>query len=127
VIAAPISYAVDGEQYIAVVAGWGGAFALLAGEAAVKGSIAAHRSRVLAFRLGGKAQLPPAEAFRKPVLEGSRLKQRMPNFAQVLTPELAETVRAYLVSHAHETFPRAQPPGTAPTVAQPTAPAVPSK
>ncbi len=34
VIAAPVSYAVDGVQFITVVAGWGGAFALAGGDAA---------------------------------------------------------------------------------------------
>lgn len=33
VIAAPITYAIDGVQYVSVMAGWGGAFALVAGPA----------------------------------------------------------------------------------------------
>ena len=31
VMAGPVSYAVDGEQYIAVMAGWGGSFAMSGG------------------------------------------------------------------------------------------------
>jgi alcohol dehydrogenase (cytochrome c)/quinohemoprotein ethanol dehydrogenase len=58
VIAAPMTYAVAGQQYVAIVAGWGGAYALAEGEIARKGSLAFNRSRVLAFRLGGSAKLP---------------------------------------------------------------------
>jgi|CZKU01.1.fsa_nt_gi PQQ-dependent dehydrogenase (methanol/ethanol family) len=58
IVAAPISYAVGGQQYIAVVVGSGGTFPLAFGEIARKGAIATNRSRVLAFRLGAMAQLP---------------------------------------------------------------------
>jgi alcohol dehydrogenase (cytochrome c)/quinohemoprotein ethanol dehydrogenase len=61
VIAAPMTYTVNGEQYIAVVAGWGGVWALTGGEAAHKGSINVNRSRVLAFKLGGKVTLPEVQ------------------------------------------------------------------
>lgn len=57
VIAPPVSYAIDGEQYITVVAGWGGAFALAAGgsaEALKQKSI----GRILTYKLGGKLELP---------------------------------------------------------------------
>jgi len=37
VIAAPITYSVDGVQYVTVVAGWGGAFALAGGDAGAQG------------------------------------------------------------------------------------------
>jgi quinohemoprotein ethanol dehydrogenase len=36
VIAAPVTYAIDGVQYVTVVAGWGGAFALVGGDAAAQ-------------------------------------------------------------------------------------------
>jgi mono/diheme cytochrome c family protein len=54
-VAGPISYAVDGEQYIAVAAGWAGAIPILGG-----GGTATHNApmRVLAFKLGGTASLP---------------------------------------------------------------------
>jgi alcohol dehydrogenase (cytochrome c)/quinohemoprotein ethanol dehydrogenase len=58
VIAAPMTYAVGGQQYVAIVVGWGGAYALAEGEIARKGALAVNRSRVLAFRLGGSAKLP---------------------------------------------------------------------
>jgi quinohemoprotein ethanol dehydrogenase len=60
VIAAPMSYSVNGEQYIAVVAGWGGVFPLVAGDAGRKGTLRVNNSRVLAFKLGGTQKLPEA-------------------------------------------------------------------
>lgn len=59
VVAPAMSYAVNGDQYIAVVAGWGGAMPLTGGDAARKGAINVNRSRVLAFKLGGDKTLPP--------------------------------------------------------------------
>lgn len=56
IIAPPITYTVDGEQYIAVQVGWGGAFALAGGMPPLH---AAQYSRIMAFKLNGKAQLPP--------------------------------------------------------------------
>jgi quinohemoprotein ethanol dehydrogenase len=58
IMAAPISYEVDGEQYVAVLAGFGGALAALWPEGAMR-----HRQnygRLLAFKLGGgRTPLPP--------------------------------------------------------------------
>jgi quinohemoprotein ethanol dehydrogenase len=63
VIAAPITYSIEGTQYVAVVAGWGGAYPITAGDGNAKGSLSANRSRVLAFKLGGTATLPePSKA-----------------------------------------------------------------
>ncbi len=58
VMAAPVTYTVAGEQYIAVAVGWGGGAANEAG-AMSHGWKMRNKSRVLAFRLGGTAQLPP--------------------------------------------------------------------
>ena len=58
VVAPPISYEIDGEQYISVNVGWGGAFALVFGEY-VQAESLPNVSRVLTFKLGGKATLPP--------------------------------------------------------------------
>ena len=55
-VSAPITYSVDGEQYVAVTVGWGTAFGLITG--ARQDSL---RSRVLAFKLGGREQLPSIE------------------------------------------------------------------
>ena len=57
IIAAPVTYAVDGEQYVAVMAGWGGSFSLFSGVPRHKGNVLST-GRILAFKLGGKAALP---------------------------------------------------------------------
>ncbi|MEP4892537.1 MAG: PQQ-dependent dehydrogenase, methanol/ethanol family [Aliiglaciecola sp.] len=58
IVAAPVTYAIDGEQYVAILAGWGGIMPLLLGEA-VADSAANKVNRVLVFKLGGNKQLPP--------------------------------------------------------------------
>jgi len=60
IIAAPVTYTVDGEQYIAVVAGWGGAFALTSGVPRHKDNVLSE-GRILAFKLGAKGELPKVE------------------------------------------------------------------
>ncbi len=62
--AGPISYMVNGEQYIAVVAGYGGVLPLAAGEVARQSPRMVNVPRVLAFKLGGKASLPPAPEYQ---------------------------------------------------------------
>jgi len=54
VVSGPITYEVDGEQYVAVTVGWGTAFSLVAA-----GAQQLPISRVLVFKLGGTAKLPP--------------------------------------------------------------------
>src|SRR5271163_2801600 len=72
VVAAPITYTVGKEQYVAVVVGWGGAFPLATGEIALKVSRAQNIGRVLAFKLGGNASLPPLPHFSRPQLNPPR-------------------------------------------------------
>ena len=60
--AAPMTFAVAGKQYVTVLAGWGGAFPLVAGELSFKSGRQVNRSRVLTFTLDGSAQLPAAVA-----------------------------------------------------------------
>jgi mono/diheme cytochrome c family protein len=62
IVAGPVTYSVDGEQYVAVMAGWGGAFALAAGDAAAGAGVRNNAGRLLAFKLGGTAKLPVHEA-----------------------------------------------------------------
>ncbi len=57
VIAAPVTYAIDGIQYVAVMAGWGGAFALGGGDAAASLGVG-RGGHLLVFRLDGDAALP---------------------------------------------------------------------
>ncbi|MCP4005732.1 MAG: PQQ-dependent dehydrogenase, methanol/ethanol family [bacterium] len=69
VIAAPITYQVDGRQYVTIVAGWGGAFALAGGEGASAAGVES-RGRVLTFALAGP---PPtaAQALERITMEDS--------------------------------------------------------
>ncbi|HLB31806.1 MAG TPA: PQQ-dependent dehydrogenase, methanol/ethanol family [Gammaproteobacteria bacterium] len=68
VLAGPVSYTVNGEQYIAVAAGWGGIFGLAPGPISHKASQKRNISRVLAFKLNGSAVLPPAPPLPERVL-----------------------------------------------------------
>jgi quinohemoprotein ethanol dehydrogenase len=59
IIAAPSTFEVGGEQYIAVLSGWGGSYALSGGKAAAMSGNLRNVSRLLVFKLGGTAELPP--------------------------------------------------------------------
>jgi PQQ-dependent dehydrogenase (methanol/ethanol family) len=65
VVAPPVTYLVDGEQHIAVMAGWGGAFALNAGDASAASGVTNNPGRLLVFKLGGTATLPVQEALQR--------------------------------------------------------------
>ncbi|HEV1996331.1 MAG TPA: PQQ-dependent dehydrogenase, methanol/ethanol family [Candidatus Acidoferrum sp.] len=69
VVAAPITYSVNGEQYVAVLAGWGGVFPLATGEVALSSGRPQNISRLLAFKLGSKSSLPPLPVFSRPQLK----------------------------------------------------------
>ncbi len=58
VLASPISYALDGEQYIAVAVGIGGGLATEAGPVVHAWKVP-NLSRVLVYKLGGTGSLPP--------------------------------------------------------------------
>jgi len=62
IIASPISFAIDGQQYVAIVVGYGGVFPISAGEMASKNAPRTNKSRVLAFRIGGTHKLPEPPA-----------------------------------------------------------------
>jgi quinohemoprotein ethanol dehydrogenase len=57
IIAAPISYRVGGVQYVSVVAGWGGAFAQVGGDAARAAGVDS-RGRILAWALVDESITP---------------------------------------------------------------------
>jgi alcohol dehydrogenase (cytochrome c)/quinohemoprotein ethanol dehydrogenase len=69
VIAAPMTYAIDGEQYVAVLAGWGGVWDIAPGILSSKSGFPRNISRLLVFKLGGTAKLPPAPPLNKLVLD----------------------------------------------------------
>jgi len=68
---APITYTVNGEQYVTVVAGWGGSAPAFFGSLAAQHGWQAriHPQRVLTFKIGGRSSLPktPAPALVKPL------------------------------------------------------------
>src|SRR5262245_47732388 len=85
VIAGPMAYEIDGEQYFAVLVGTGGAQGLTQGAPSLKSGPVRNISRMLAFKVGGTATLvepapvaraidpPPLTATPAVVAEGSRL------------------------------------------------------
>ena len=157
VVAPPISFELDGQQYISVNVGWGGAFALVFGEY-VQAESMPNVSRVLTFKLGGGASLPkvkwrPTVTFNPPeltanaetialgfetyqdvcmgchglnavsgllipdlrgsaylwdeqgweaVVRGGQLKDRgMASFADNVSAEEAQAIRAYVIQQSH--------------------------
>jgi PQQ-dependent dehydrogenase (methanol/ethanol family) len=58
-LAGPISYSVDGEQYVAVPGGYGSSMFLALG-ALMTPAVPKQRGRVMAYKLGGQATLPPS-------------------------------------------------------------------
>ncbi|HLG89063.1 MAG TPA: PQQ-dependent dehydrogenase, methanol/ethanol family [Alphaproteobacteria bacterium] len=62
ILAAPITYEVQGKQYVSVLAGYGGSSGLYAGEGNWgPDGPRRNKSRVLTFALGGTAKLPPRQ------------------------------------------------------------------
>jgi hypothetical protein len=62
-----VTFTLDGEQFVAVNAGWGGAFALAAGDAAAAAGVRRETNdgRLLVFRAGGTAKLPVHEVIER--------------------------------------------------------------
>jgi alcohol dehydrogenase (cytochrome c)/quinohemoprotein ethanol dehydrogenase len=81
-MAAPVTYAVNGVQYITILVGTGGGHFLLAGEVAEHSGPQRNVSRVLTFRLGGKAALPPLAPFDRGKLAPPRSTASAAEIAQ---------------------------------------------
>ncbi len=60
--APPITYKIDGRQYVTLLVGFGGSVAGLGGAGKLGWSYGVHTRRVVAFSLTGKASLPPQPA-----------------------------------------------------------------
>ncbi len=87
IIAPPVTYVVDGEQYIAIMAGLGGAGSLAAGDPRTTASARyVNEGKLLVFKLGGQTVLPriaernqtippppPIQATRRDIAEGGKL------------------------------------------------------
>ncbi|WWV48930.1 PQQ-dependent dehydrogenase, methanol/ethanol family [Pseudomonas silesiensis] len=81
IVAAPITYRFEGEQYIAVMAGWGGVAPLIGGDAANAPGVG-NVSRLLVFKLGGTDSLPPLP-------EKAQVVSRIPKPVDVSATDLA--------------------------------------
>ena len=62
IVAAPVTYAVDGKQYVSIAVGWGGILPLNLGEP-LKKAAPPTINRVVTFEIGGTAELPIEEGF----------------------------------------------------------------
>jgi PQQ-dependent dehydrogenase (methanol/ethanol family) len=60
VVAAPMTYEFDGEQYVAVMAGWGGALPLFSGT--LTANSGTNQCRLLVYKLGAHTALPASPA-----------------------------------------------------------------
>ena len=61
IVAGPVTWALDGVQYVTVMAGWGGVYSLIGGDAAASAGVR-HVGRMLTFKLDGTAELPALAA-----------------------------------------------------------------
>jgi PQQ-dependent dehydrogenase (methanol/ethanol family) len=95
VVAAPISYAVDGVQYVAIMVGRGGSWSMAGDEASTKGNDLPNISRLLVFALDGTAELPPAPP--RPV----RMLSPPPATASAETVAHGETVYGAYCARCH--------------------------
>ncbi|HZF44953.1 MAG TPA: PQQ-dependent dehydrogenase, methanol/ethanol family [Sphingomonadaceae bacterium] len=75
ILAPPITYRLNGTQYVAVMAGWGGGWPLTGGVMALQAGKSIGPNRLLVFALDGKAKLPP---FTPPQLPHEPIVQAMP-------------------------------------------------
>ncbi|GAA0268036.1 PQQ-dependent methanol/ethanol family dehydrogenase [Alteraurantiacibacter aestuarii] len=69
VMAAPMTYAIDGEQYVAVLVGWGGIWDIAPGVMTAKSGRPRNISRLMVFKLGATGQLPAPPALAEMVLD----------------------------------------------------------
>lgn len=63
-LAPPVTYTVDGEQYVAVLAGWGGVAIVARDFDTAATTTHLNRPHMLSFKLGGKADMPDIEQRR---------------------------------------------------------------
>jgi alcohol dehydrogenase (cytochrome c)/quinohemoprotein ethanol dehydrogenase len=66
VVAAPMSYEIDGVQYVALLVGTGASWAMIGGATNMKGFELPNVSRLLVYKLGGTVALPPGPEMVRP-------------------------------------------------------------
>lgn len=91
IMAAPVTYAVSGEQYVAIQVGRGGGLSMAIG---IEHPATAEFDRVLVFKLGGSADLPPLQ----PAIETEPPPQ-MPATSDELTSGSASYARFCMRCH----------------------------
>ncbi len=64
IIAPPVTYSIDGEQYLSVLVGWGGVLGLSFSMGSVLPDAMHPTGRMLTFKLGEDSQLPPVQVKR---------------------------------------------------------------
>ena len=74
IIAAPMTYSIDGEQYVAILAGWGGLWDVNFGILATKSGFTPNISRMLVFKLGANGELPEPPPLAERVLDPPAFK-----------------------------------------------------
>jgi quinohemoprotein ethanol dehydrogenase len=89
IIAPPVSYIADGEQYVVVLAGWGGAQVSFGPDPAAPIAQYGNNGKILAFKIGGN------KPFDLPKLE-----------APAMTPPPADTASTELIAHGNQVFHR---------------------
>ena len=69
--APPITYSINGKQYISILVGFGGGFAGIGDAAALGWAYGVHTRRVVTFSLDGKTALPqqPSKFFAQPIVD----------------------------------------------------------
>lgn len=118
IIAPPVSYAIDGEQYISVLVGWGGVLGLSFSMGSVLPEAIHPTGRLLTFKLGGNNQLPPVavqprlpeppatEISEEVLLKGNKAYHEQCVYCHgpgaISTPNLADL--RYMSAETHEQF-----------------------
>ena len=118
VVAGPISYMVDGEQYVAFNVGWGGAFPITFGSLAYLTEVVPD-SRLYVFKLGADAPMPavrkrsielpsppPVEADAATLAQGSDLFAHHCGVCHGLSAMSADIIPdlRYMTQETHDTF-----------------------
>ena len=78
IVAAPSTYMIDGEQYVAFLTSKGGAFPLVAGVAGGASRMVPNIPRLVVMKLGGKTALPalPEKGVKSSGIHRSQLEHR---------------------------------------------------
>jgi alcohol dehydrogenase (cytochrome c)/quinohemoprotein ethanol dehydrogenase len=80
VLAAPMTYMIDGEQYVAVLVGWGGVWDVSGGK--LISQLTPNISRLMVFKLGAKGALPALAPSAQRVLDPPPLTGKPEQIAQ---------------------------------------------